>query len=517
MPAATFGSESESQLKELVIPPISGTSWGNWQGLVRYDQFSRYSIDDTAADDLQNWLPQGSSLRQLPGLSSNIATLPAGSAVWVSMQSLSGGVYFFVLATSGHIYQISLGGTITDVSGGTSLSASSQITNWQGTTILFSDPNVSKIYSWNGTTFATVFNSQQASFIAVYQSHLWMAQGNTITWTDTNSYSSLGGVAGSLAITEYDCLTGINALIPFNGLLYIFGASFIQVIGNLFVSGSPAVLQFSRYTMEAQIGTVSSFSILPFGQNLYFASKYGIWMINGTIPLKVSQALDGFFQNLDAASSFSSGYCQINEVPCLCWNVLFNGDSPATYRTFCMTNSGQWFSAVFGTVKFISSFNVGGIPTLYGTDGQNVFSMFTNNAVPVQSVYNTKYWLFGSPIGYDDIQFLALFMITTGEVTLTINYLDNSGNILSPPSPLLQTGGTNIVWKNDLSNLITWQNNAASVIKWSSTADQNQDVFQFDGPGRLRSFAFNSITVGAGIYLQSVSVGYKSVEAGWGT
>ena len=307
----------EPRVKEVSIPQ-TGQPWG---GLNKYELYSRYTIPDTDFDDLINAIPMGQSIRQLQGNGPVLATM-AAPIVWMIEFNLNAGFFLFVLCTNGHLYQVNTsGGTITDCSGATSLSVLSDITLWQEKFVIISDPNTNLTYQWDGTTFTQIaaLNTVKGSTITVFGGRLWLASGNVVVFTQGGTYNSLGGDSGSFQIIDDDCITGIVALYPFNGLLYIFGQDWVQVIGNLYVSGSPAQLQFNKYTIEVHAGTNSAFSLITFGSTLYFSNGNGIWTLTGTIPVKLSTPIDAFFDQESGDSTFAAAFVEIYSEPCVMW------------------------------------------------------------------------------------------------------------------------------------------------------------------------------------------------------
>src|SRR5260221_1461699 len=144
--------------------PDEGQQFGS---LNKPSNLGRWTIGDTDFDDLVNFISYGKYLQQVPGLSIIIATL-AAPAVWISAQPLNLATYLFCLCTNGHIYQVSLGGVITDIHAAGGLSTLCDIPNWQGNTILISDAYQAKGFSWDVTTFATPLSREPATFMTVF-------------------------------------------------------------------------------------------------------------------------------------------------------------------------------------------------------------------------------------------------------------------------------------------------------------------------------------------------------------
>lgn len=499
------------------VVPGDGQPWG---GINHYDALSRWTIADQEFDDLVNWLPMGNSLRQVPALSAVIATL-VSPILWMTAQTLNGGEYIFALCQNGHCYQVAIpGGVITDVSGATTLGASTDIANWQGTTILLSDPSTSTLYSWNGTTFATAIASPNwhANYITVFGGRLWGAFTNTIQFTDTNTYNSLGGSAGAFVITEFECTKGILGLISFNGQLYIWGPNYNQVLGNLNVVGSPPVLQFTKYTLQSQIGINNKWSVVAVGQSLFFTNSYGVWSLSGAVPNKVSSVkgagVDGIIAQAGTGSTFSGGFCQIYGEPVIMWNLLYSGNpNVSTANTqIGLTSDQLWFRTVFGAITFITSDNYAGNPTMWASDGTHIWQMFASTAGNVTSYFQTKIFNMGSTIAYKVLQKFAFTCVITSPTAATMQAVDINGNLLFSGNGNLSTV---LNWVNNFNQVITWLNNASAVVTWISGTTLWQ-AWQFDVATQARGFGLQFSLVGAGAAFQSIPIEYELSSAAWG-
>lgn len=446
----------EPKVKEVVLPP-TGQPWG---GLNRYEQFSRYTIQDVQFDDLVNAIPMGTTVKQVNGSSLPFATL-ASTVIWMVEYQLNAGFFLFALCANGHLYQVSIpGGTIVDVSTSTSLSALCDITLWQETFVIISDPNTNTTYSWNGTTFAAIsaLNGVKGAFIAVFSGRLWLASGNLVVFTQGGTYNSLGGDSGSFLIIDSDCITPIQALFPFNGLFYVFGQDWVQVIGNLFDTGAPAQLQFTKYTIEVQVGLSSKWSLTTFGSTLYFANPNGIWSFTGTVPQKISSSVDYFFDTQAGDSTLSSCFAEIFSEPCLAWAVHTTNDNSYGMLVFSLINQ-VWFRVVIGAIKFVTDGTINNTATSWGTDGTNIFTMFTNNTTPIQSTLAFKYWNFGTPVGYKRILKMGIASMLTASATGTLNLFNESGTALPAPFGAQTQSVTNfLIFIGKNGNPINWTN-----------------------------------------------------------
>ena len=451
-----YQKQLEPKVREVTIPS-GGQPWG---GVNRYETFSRYTIQDQQFDDLVNAMPMGPSIKQIPGNGPTLSTLPA-PAVWMVEYRLNAGFFIFALCTNGHLYQVSvISGAQVDVSTATSLSALCDITLWQETQVIISDPNVNKTYSWDGTTFThiTALDAVKGAFITVFSGRLWLANANVVVFTQGGSYNSLGGDAGSFLIIDADCITPVAALFPFNGLLYIFGQDWVQTVSNLFVSGSPAELQFSKYTIEVQVGLSSKWSLITFGSTLYFANPNGIWSFTGTIPQKISMPVDNFFDQQMADSSLASCFCEIYSEPCLAWAVHTSNDNAYGLLVYSIL-SNVWFRVVLGKITFVADGTINNIEISWGTDGTHIFTMFTDDVDPVTSTWAFKYWNFGTPIGFKRILKMGVSTLLSAPTTATLNLFDESGTALRAPFGSQSQSATSLlIFIGKDGNPINWTN-----------------------------------------------------------
>jgi hypothetical protein len=493
-----------------------------WQGLWKYDLYSRWGIPDSACDDLINMVPQGRSMRQIPGNSATIATLPA-ALVWSSAQILNGGVYIFCLCSDQNLYQVSVGGVVTKINGATAISSKADIANWRGTLIIISDVNVSRMYSWNGTTFTTLtaWNGTPASYIAVYGDMLWAANGSTITHSDIDNYASLGGLSAAFTITEGDCANPVLAMVPFTGLLYLFGSNWVQVLGNVqsITNNNVTQLVFTRGTLTSQVGIFSKWGIVPYGLDLYFANAYGIWKMSGGAPELISERIGGFMQSLAAGSTLSGAYGQVYGNPVLCWHGQWSQDN--AYTVFCyLPNQRQWFRQSIGTNTFITGITSSAItnnnPTIWGCDGTNLFSLFSNAGASVTSTVKTKLFNMGSPISYVQAHKAGAAIIYTGSTSVTITPVNNDNQQQAALSKTQSFSPTAATWVNKFGQTVSWVNNSSSTVSWVGASAQQYDVVQADVPLMDRCFGFDMTLTGSGVTLHSIPMEVEESPSAWG-
>jgi hypothetical protein len=527
--AQTKGRDEEFGIPPITISPITGASGAiNWGGLNKFNSASRWVIADSEADELINWVPQLSAFQQVPGPGPLLATL-AASVIWNYSDILNGNLYTWYLCTNGHIYQVSLtGATVTDLGAGFATGTNQcDIAIWQGAQVIINDFVAAKVYAWNGSALTTLFSSQPEQFVAVYGGRLWMSNGLVITWTASGTYNSLSGDSGSFAITDGHCNNPVIGMRDLLGSLYVFGSNWIKTINNLVDVGTPAVLVFQQPTLNSSVSINTKWSLIDSGSSFYFANQYGFWTCSGTVPQKISTQLDGFFQNLNAASSFTGAYTEINKKPCLLWQAQWNGDGNNT--VFGLTSDGLWFRVIpvtgtgTGSVAKISgqvsSFVTNNEPIVFMTDGTRIYNLFGGSGT-VTSTMNSKIWDFLSKLDYDLYTNFAIQFVIFSATTLTISELDSAGVVSGPAQPAgprTYTYSPNQgQWINNAGAQGNWINAALTQGTWSAMTPAYFVLEQAVVPYQERAMGVNITISSIGAVLHSFVVSYRKMEAAKG-
>ena len=532
MPAErTIEADEEFPIPPIAASPITGYVGSlSWGGLNKFSLGSKYVIADAESDELINWMPQLSSFQQVPGPGPILATFPA-PVIWFTNEVLNGNSYFFALCTNGGLYQASTSGTVTTIGTGFSTVVNQvDIANWQGTQMMFCDVSQSKIFSWNGSVLTTVFSGQPASFIAVYSGRLWMANNLVITWTNAGTNNSLGGDSGSYQITDAECTDPILGMFDFQGSLYVGGSHWWKTINNLVDVGNPPVLTFQQPTLEAQIGIISKWGVIPFGAYLYFANLNGIWQLSGASPTKISTQLDGFFQNLvTSGTTFSAGYATVLNKPCIFWQVQWGGDN--NFTVFGYTIDQLWFRVIpvtgsgVGVAKWITGAvalaSTGNQAILYGCDGTNVYNMFGSTIATVTSTWNSKIWDFYSKLRYDMFTNVAIQLVIFGQATITVTEITNEGMVggpaQNPAGPQTYSFSPSLgQWINALNAVGNWINSASVQGGWEGTVSVFFVYLQAVVPFQDRGMGINMVVQSAGCVFQELVISYRKMLVGKG-
>ncbi|MBO0863556.1 MAG: hypothetical protein J2P16_00590 [Mycobacterium sp.] len=231
---------------------------------------------------------------------------------------------FFATDGSGTAIDATTGAVIPFAPPGT-FSLVPDMTTWSDERILIIDP-LAGYCSWDGVTFIQGVTATRGTTIAVHRGRVWIANRRTLTWTGTAGFADTDplNAAGFTQIQDADLVHEITALRALNNFLYIFGDSSIKQIGDIAIQNPPAgtvgisTTIFQIVTLASDIGTWFMMTIISYNRLVVFANKQGVYWIAGASVKKVSDDLDGIFQNIDwsqepcaAVADISNNHCYL--------------------------------------------------------------------------------------------------------------------------------------------------------------------------------------------------------------
>ena len=430
-------------------------------------QATRYAIGDDEFSWLEGAFPIGSgNLRTVPGPSAILATLTGETINYMAGHNINNTDYLFCFCVSGAAYQIRLTDyTVTKfANAGTFTSIGPAIDQWKNERIVIIDPN-NGYFDWNGTTLTTIAAGTKGTTISTFAGRVWIGQGRTITFTDAASYTSFAGAGGAITFSDSSLHSGITATYSANGFLYVFGVSSVNVVGDVRVSGGITLL--SNVNLTASIGTGFFNTVTPLGRNIEFMNRYGVFAIRGAIARKDSDEIDGTINLIDFTSSVSAGQVMIFNQ--LCAAFLVNYQDVGSTRRILLVRSGDpsgspiWFvSAQGASLTLVCPAMVSDTPTLYATDGLNIYKMFADSTIPVSVKIQTKLWDMGDPITSHQALKMGIGFTAPG-VVITLN---TSVDTETGGNSYVTSGAGTLNWVNNLGNTITFVNNSSQPLTW---------------------------------------------------
>jgi hypothetical protein len=321
--------------------------------------------------------------------------------------------------------------------------------------------------------------------LAVFQGRVWLANTRELVYSGTTGYSDFdaANAAGSTTLTDSDLVHSITCLRNLNNYLFIFGDNSIKQIGSVTVSNS--ITNFSIVTLSSDIGTTFPMTIQSYNRLVLFANTQGIYALLGASVEKISDPMDGIFQNIDFTQppvAFVDDVLNLHT-----YQLLVKYNDPLGARSliqvfqqkkWCVSSQGN--SLIYAVSAPIGTQTHSIIP--YGTSGSDVTALYTDTstgrAVTVQTALSPDQNPF---INKRAIRIGVAQFATVSGGTLNISLdSENSSNTVS------ETVGAQFVWFNVNNQQYQWKN----------SLNQN---FAFSATGRF-SYLYSSIE-GSGLYL----------------
>ena len=439
-------SENEKKRGE---PSRDTKQFREWKGMNQTD--ARTAIDDTEWWWLENAMTIGKGkVRILPHQGPAVYTAPAPIIGLYGVTLLNTPVLIVVLQ-SGAMYQVSLGGTPTQICPAGTVTANADVTIWQGNRLLIVDPSFGYM-TWDGTAFSVQDASKTGTSIAVFSGRVWIANGRTITFTDAGSYTAFNGSGGSMAITDEAVPGNITRLISAMEQLWIVGQGAVNALSNVQVVGGIAT--YSNTNIVSGVGTPNKQSVIAYFRALAFLSKAGIYGLVGVTPQKFSDKLDGLFPLLSLTPDTPAALMTVNQLPVLCFLTTYNDPvtSPPTIRPLLLCYSqGKWFTAAQGALTNITDVVVNGAWQAWGTDGTSIYALFGDPTTPVAYKIQSKLYDFGSMVTMKQ----AFRMMLEFSATTTVS-----------PMLTLETEKGAQSTSLSVASSTFWANNSGAQISW---------------------------------------------------
>ena len=352
---------------------------------------------------------------------------------------------------------------------------------------------------------------QVGNCIATYAGRVWIGNGRTVTYTDVASYNSFSGAGGAFTITDATLHNSITALFPTNGYLYIFGDDSIDLLSNVqVISGATT---FSRINLTTSVGTTFPTSVFSYLRAIVFANQTGMWILSGSIPTKISDALDGLLPYIDFRQPVYGMPVEVNGILCAGFSFFFTD-------TFTNLYSGQYrpLLAYFFNSKWFFGYqlnasnsavsipNHGVYQQVLVDAGGNVYQSF-GGSQGAQSIISTKLWDDGQPIL--DKQVLRAGMgavfLNYGTITYTVDNEDGSF-----PVALNLSQQSQVQWTNEFGATIIWENSLGALVAWSSVIFPSYQFVRQTANAAGGKYAGVTIEMNSLATIQMIALEYKT-------
>jgi hypothetical protein len=298
----------------------------------------------------------------------------------------------------------------------------------------------------------------------VYQSRVWAVAGPNCFFTAPESATDFSTANGGGLFTSNDSFlrASYTRLIQTNGFLYFIADSSINYVGGVTTSGDPPVTTFTNQNADPEVGTPYPDTVCVLSSNTVFANLFGAQVGYGGRVAKVSEALDGIYNTVYQFGGFLPSAGKAILYGKRCWVLLIPVLDPVSnvqVNKLFMWDEKRWWSTQQGVpLVFIASQELNSQLSTWGTDGTNIYLLFSSPSVAITRVAISKFWT--EPGGYmqlkaaNRIWLIAEFNsanspaiifavdneINASSVTLTPTGAFTTGFWVSPPTAIGQSG-----------------------------------------------------------------------------
>jgi hypothetical protein len=323
---------------------------------------------------------------------------------------------------------------------------------------------ITVVFTGANTTPATatvvVWPQVTGTTITVFAGRVWWGNGRILNFTGTAGFDDTNpaNAAGSTTITDADLVHSITAIRALNNFLYIFGDQSIKQIGSITVQSS--ITLFTILTLASDIGTSFLMTILSYNRIVLFANKNGVYGIFGATVQKISDDLDGIFQNIDFTLQPSAALNDLTNIHCYLLLVKYLDPIAGPRSLLLLFQKDQWFLVSQGSliaicsIALLSSTQV----ATFGSSGSDVTRLLNDRTQNVAVKLITSMTSHGNFVMSKKLIRSGVAVTTTVAQNFSLTAdTENGSNMytLQAASP--------ITWVNGLGQVVQFQNGGSNV------------------------------------------------------
>lgn len=317
----------------------------------------------------------------------------------------------------------------------------------------------------------------QGTNIETFVGRSWVENGPNILFTAPESVVDFSASDGGGIITSQDSFLRYSyiGIKQSNGFLYLLGDSSMNAISGVTtnVVDSVPLTTFTNQNVDPQIGTAWKDSVQVFSRNIVFANSFGIHVSYGGAVTKISSPLDGIYATVPDIGNFQPSSAIASVFGLQIYMLLYPVVDQWTgirLNKLLIWDSQKWFTSQQGVdLKYIASQEINSILTAWGTDGASIFPLFQSPSNAFLKVAQSKLWK--DPAYYYTKQAIRLFglIFYTVQGGTTTVYIDNENSTENGSGSYpfsVASAQSQIMWQNNLGQLVTWNNNAGEPVFW---------------------------------------------------
>lgn len=367
------------------------------------------------------------------------------------------------------------------------------------------------------------FVSPNPTTVAVAFGRVWLATGKTLITSGTGSATfgdayddfSSGDASVTTTISDTDLIHAITVLRYLNGYLYIFGDNSVKFIGSITVSGG--VTNFTITPLSSDQGTTFPNTVLSYNRLVLFANNVGVFAVFGASVEKISDPMDGVFQNVVFTTPLSSGVVDLNNIHTYALLVQYRDPAQGLRALLLCYMNRKWFVANQGAGALcLTTGFVNGQSFLYGavqadSTECDVDQMFVSTDMPVPYKLQTSLTSHKNPIN-DKRVFRAGVAQTVTALSDLALVVESENDYVSVP---LANQSVDLIFVNSSGQSLNFTNSQGQTLVFAGRGFVASRSSEFNVTGRWVGATLTGTL--NGIVLQAVMLEYAPDGAPWGS
>lgn len=452
-------------------------------------QSSRPGVTENQLAICDGWCPVGDdNLRTIWDIGPSIFTASSAGTftVWFDFGNIGSTPYCIVVTGDGSVWAVNVStGAINliAVPGTITAGGSLAMTQWGSQYIIIVCQQANGYFVWDGTTFyrsgdtvpgdagGVMPTGIAGSGVEIYAGHVWVIFGPFIAFSAPGSIVDFATADGGGNVQSNDSFlrVGYTNLKQSNGYLYLFGDSSISYIAGVNTSGSPATTTFTQQSVDPEVGTPWPGTVDILGSNIAFANPWGAHVSYGGRAAKISGMLDGIYNTAPNFGGVTPTACKHIMFGKRVWALLLPVIDQVTgqqVNKLFLWDEKKWFSTQQSVALiFVQHQEINSVLSAYGTDGNQIFPLFTTPSTAVTKTAQSRFWGNGAGLA---------FLKSVGRMWAAFQYFSTDGLTVDISIDSEATSATytvqlpvgSMTWTNNLGNPINWTNNTGHTIVW---------------------------------------------------
>ena len=355
--------------------------------------------------------------------------------------------------------------------------------------------------------------------VQTYQGRVWVLNGPLIINSAPGSVWNFATSSGGLQTTSSDNFirVGYTSAIQTNGFLFLIGDSSMNYVSGVQTTGTPPTTTFTNNNSDPEIGTPYPASVMTFNEDVAVANSQGIFVSSGGTFVKRSEALDGIFNTVPNfnGQQISCAKATIFDKRVWMWLVpIVDPVSGLQVNKLLMYNGRAWWTSQQDVpLQLIASQEINSVYTAWGTDGLNLYPLFSQPSAKFTKTAQSKLW--DTPGGYwMNKGSTRLWAIAQFLGKSNLNYTISVDNEQGVSSSAVYTGyATSVTWTNASGATASWTNASSAAATWYITGAGEYTVLPPQAVGQQGALEGMTVTTQCDdMVLLTVALGSEPVS-----